>query len=202
MKNKLARWMAVAALLAGPGAAWAVPVEWTFGPVDLGGNTTVSGSFTYDADTDTYTNVNISRSAGSYWPAATFTVRHQPVGLSQPRTVFFPAPIDFATTDLTGSPYLYIERPAFSNAGGTLTFEAVSGSCSNFFCNSFDGPLGTVSFSGLLPDTGTPGTPGTPASIPTLSEWGLFVLSSLMALAACVHVRRYRSNPRLPQPRV
>ncbi|RYF07768.1 MAG: IPTL-CTERM sorting domain-containing protein [Comamonadaceae bacterium] len=197
MKNKVARWMAVAALVAGPGAAWAVPVEWTFGPEVISG-TTLSGSFTYDADTDTYTNINISRSGGNL-AAATFTVRQQPGVGWQSLAVFFPAPFDPATTaSLDGLPMFAIFGTPFSNAGGSVTITVRTDTCLGFSCMATTAHLsGSVRFSSKVPDTS-----GALASIPTLSEWGLIGLSSLIGLAAVMHTRRHRSLSRLPSRRV
>ncbi|RYF07769.1 MAG: IPTL-CTERM sorting domain-containing protein [Comamonadaceae bacterium] len=200
MKNKVARWMAVAALVAGPGAAWAIPVEWTVGPSTLQDGSTLSGSFIYDADTDTYSNVNVARSvAGNI--VTTFTARQQTGGWQH--IMFFPAPVTGSFNQQT-SMLISANFPGWSqltNSGGSSQHWVDIGVCTNATCSSlrWGGPRGPgIAFVGrVLADPGA-----TAASIPTLSEWGLIGLSSLIGLAAVVHTRRHRSLSRLPSRRV
>lgn len=49
---------------------------------------TLAGSFVHDADTDTYSNVNIFKTSGAL-PAATFTVRQQLGSYFQANANFF-----------------------------------------------------------------------------------------------------------------
>lgn len=60
----------------------------------------------------------------------------------------------------------------------------------------FDGGVGDddLTANGVIVDAGGPGIPGATTGIPTLSEWGLFVLSGLMVLFGLVQVRRRGSD--------
>jgi hypothetical protein len=53
------RFLAFVTILAWSSTAAAVPVEWTLNNWDLTGGDTVTGSFIYDADTLTFSNVNV-----------------------------------------------------------------------------------------------------------------------------------------------
>lgn len=187
-KIQWAGWMAAVVLMAGPGAAWAVPVQWTLESTDVGGGGTASGTFTYDADTGIYSNVKLSITGGTTWPAVTFTER-QVVAAWPGYVHFFSAPVN---GDFTDEPVLIIEAPAFTNAGGSVSFAVGTGRCLNVGCSARESFERDARLVGQLPGS-------TPTSIPTLSEWGLFGLSSLMALGALVHARRYRSNSGAPR---
>ena len=79
------------------------------------------------------------------------------------------------------------------NSNGSFTYAPSTGftGTDTFTYSAFDGfgtPPTTVTITVTAPVV--PVTPAAPASIPTLSEWGLLALSSLLALFAVGRVRR------------
>lgn len=92
-----------------------------------------------------------------------------------PGTVYWkygPTPTDHS--------YHWYQLPA-TIVGNTVTFSIT------------DGGLGDddLTANGIIVDQGGPGVPAA-TSIPTLSEWGMIILSGLMALGALVTLRRQR----------
>lgn len=181
-KRKWAGRMAAMALVMGSGTASAVPIQWTVEAPN------VVGSFTYDADTKTYSDVSLFRDGGGYFRSVTFTVQ-QSIPAWPDNASFLVTPVNGDWTDVD---LLMIEAPAFTNAGGSVSHTVITGECLNDQCSTFDTFKRTVRFVGRTPGSHL-------AGIPTLSEWGLIGLSSLMALAALVHARRYRSNSGAPR---
>ncbi|RYF07770.1 MAG: IPTL-CTERM sorting domain-containing protein [Comamonadaceae bacterium] len=181
MKNKLAGLCAIGAMLAGMGGtASALPVHWTVGPSTFHG-ITISGSFVHDPDTNAYSQVNLSRSSASL-PTTTFRVE-QNEAVFQGNPVFFPRSVLPGSFD--GVEFLMIGgTPPFTNAGGALSLYMRTGTCGRAWCDTqLAASAGMVAFSGRPLVTSS-------ASIPTLSEWALIALSSLIALATVVSIRR------------
>ncbi len=54
-------------------AASATPITWNLVDVTFGDGSLASGSFVFDADTTTYSSINIVTTAGTFYPAETFT---------------------------------------------------------------------------------------------------------------------------------
>ena len=107
-----------------PVSANAIPVEWTLGSwlfADLG---TASGSFTFDADTNDFSNVNITTTPEiPFFPVpsvfgATYTrVNPNPGAFNSS----FNASFVTDAPDLTNSPFLFAIFPDFlTNAGGFM----------------------------------------------------------------------------------
>jgi hypothetical protein len=63
----------VAALTTLALAASATPITWNLVDVTFGDGSTASGRFVFDADTTTYSSINIVTTAGTFYPAETFT---------------------------------------------------------------------------------------------------------------------------------
>jgi len=51
----------------------AIPVEWVLQDIEFDDGGKASGSFTYDADTNSYSNINITTTGGSSFAGATYT---------------------------------------------------------------------------------------------------------------------------------
>ena len=51
----------------------AIPLTWTLHNVTFNDGGTASGTYVYDADTNTVSNINIVTTAGSAMPGATYT---------------------------------------------------------------------------------------------------------------------------------
>jgi hypothetical protein len=94
--------------------AWATPVLWTLQGFTFPDGGTASGSFVYDNDTNTYSKLNITTTAGSARGGSSYTIVNPNVSPSA--SGFFAA-----TTSLTaGSPGLIIGFSTLTNVGGTI----------------------------------------------------------------------------------
>jgi hypothetical protein len=146
--------------------AWAAGILWTLQGVQFDDGGTASGSFVYDPKTNTFSDINITTTAGTTRGAAAYGFIH-PVSDSN-FAAFLTQDI---SSDQTGLPALGIVP-----FGGfqSLSPQGVNGTeadCGNATCDLavFNGRQITA---GTLVPT---------ASIPTLSTWGmlLFVLAVL-----------------------
>ena len=161
------------------GAGLAAPVVWTLNNATLASGKVITGSFTYDSDTNAYSNINLSSTGG--------------VG---PFTILMPNFPSNATTAILiqnpaspGQNGILIDTNAKTNAGGTLTISTSNGAGGLFTCaGACTNGLWT---SGENFTSGTiDGAPATP--VPTLSEWALTALGLILALAAAGMVQRRR----------
>ena len=112
-------------------SALASPLLWTIGSATLNDGGTASGSFVYDADTDTFSSINLVTTAGSTLSGSVFQNRYF---TNASHLVF----LDSASLNLTGVSYLdlYIQTP-LTNAGGTVNISpAFEGKCADAGCNS------------------------------------------------------------------
>jgi len=112
-----ARLLATAALagtlLAGP--ALAGPLTWTLSNVTFDDGGTASGSFTYDADTNTLNNWAITTTGGSTLGGATYDSVSNPYGFTLSNADFF-----FGANGSL-NPYLRLGTTSgLTNAGGTV----------------------------------------------------------------------------------
>lgn len=171
--------LASALLAAGP--ALAIPLTWYINGTFADG-AVINGSFTYDADTNTYSAVSINVTGGAL-PNATYVT---------PNTPFLGAvQLSAVTAAGTGSG----ERRAnfvfvgpLTNAGGLVLLSPSSGegTC-NVGCNDFTGgvPARLAPAGGLLT---------TVADIPTLGEWAMIGMATALAgLGGLVAMRRRRA---------
>ena len=161
-------------------SASAIPVRWTLTGVTFSDGGTASGSFIYDADTNTYSNISITTTAG------TVLLTGATYGFIAP--VVPPSSLGFLTTqqnggDLTGTrgmaPFF---GTALTNAGGSASVSAVEATCSDAVCTSPVPPsrgttAGTVTGAQVAP-------------IPTLSFSMLALLGLALAAAALSLIRR------------
>jgi hypothetical protein len=141
------------------GVISARPVTWTFSGVTLSDGGTMSGSFVYDADTNTYSSINITTSGGSQ-TGTTFAVAHTAVASSA--NFFYVLPSGPITALSTHS-LLLVFPAALTNAGGTralvLQGEFV---CGGATCAPTPGISLRDSAGGLL--TGVPVPPPPPTT--------------------------------------
>jgi hypothetical protein len=100
--------------------------------------TTISGSFDYDADTNTISNVDVTTSGGSVIPSATFYLSE--CCSSDLNVATFPVLwlVDTANANEVGADYLAIDfASAPTDAGSTIAlFETVQGTCIEAKCNA------------------------------------------------------------------
>jgi hypothetical protein len=169
--------VALALGLALPAAsAFAAPVTWNVTGTFVGGGT-VAGSFVYDADTNAYSSINITTTAGSE-PGAFYTATSP---------LFTNSPTQFVAVTAAGrgagNPRLVLEfSPSLNNAGGVRTLDGEEGTCV-LNCNSF-GSL-------PRPAIGSANT-AVPATVPTMSEWTMILLGVLLAGGAALTIQRRR----------
>lgn len=165
-------------LAAGP--ALAIPLTWYVNGTFADGGV-INGSFTYDADTNTYSAVSVSVTGGSLSNAIYVT----------PNTPFVgPVQLSAVTASGTGSGERlanFIFSAPLTNAGGLVLLgpTTAEGTC-NVGCNDFTGgvPDRVVSPGGLLTTT---------APIPTMGEWAMIgLIIALAALGGLIVTRRRR----------
>lgn len=172
-------------------SAHAVPIQWTLsgGAFDDGG--TVSGSFVYDADTEVYSNVRFHTTAGDKGVAAEFrtkcTTAHCMSAL--PEIIFIASANQ---SDLTGVQLLDMEPSSpLTNTPQTVDLELIASyRCPNAVCTFASNSDLRMAFGAQLVGTPYVAPPATPTSVPTVSQWGLMLLSLLLAAAALLHSRR------------
>ena len=105
---------------------------WYFQNVMFDDGGIVSGYFTYDASTNTYSNIHIVTSAGSTFGGATYSI----VDAGVPHLSGF---LDSVTTtgNLVGTPaFQVIVRGDLTNAGGTVSIFGGEFTCSNPGCST------------------------------------------------------------------
>lgn len=100
-----------------PNVCTASPVTWTLSGVTFSGGGTASGSFVFDADTSTFTSINITV-AGSAFGDGTYTLLDPGFGSSSTLLVLVPGFL----ADFTGTPVLAFDFTSpLTDAGGTIT---------------------------------------------------------------------------------
>lgn len=163
------------------GTATAVPVRWTLSGVTFTDGGTASGSFVYDAATNTYSSVNIVTTAGSVITSGATLIYVSP-GVVPTSTVFLAGASNAA--DLTGTRAFALSfGAALSNAGGTVAFSGQEASCSNATCAAPAAPARFTtagSVNGLL----------AVSDVPALSPWALAATGLLLAAAGFAALRR------------
>lgn len=156
--------------------AHAVPVNWTLsGTFDDGG--TASGSFTYDADTNTYSAIAITTTAGSTRGGASY---NEPNVNGDSDSTQIVATNSVNSPDYTGDPAFFpIFASPLTNTGGTINISGgAEGSCADGNCTGEASPIRDFtagSITGALP------TPAAPSAVPTMPLYGL-VLTMLGVL--------------------
>jgi hypothetical protein len=168
--------------------AYAVPVVWSVDGLARADGGTVSGSFTYDADTNTYSAINVTTTAGaSTLPGQTYAgfdpASSDATGLILEQTQ--------GAADLTGqnSLFLAFPGPGLTNAGGTITPAlAEEVSCTNADCST------SVNAQALTGDITGAAAPLVPTSIPTVPFSALMI----MALGLLMLGKRQFQNQQVP----
>jgi hypothetical protein len=129
--------------LCAPSIASADGITWDLVGVTLGGGGTASGSFVYDATTNTLSNVDITTSGGTAFTGATYLAANPGFGLGSYlgptfyQLVFVPNP----SLSAVGTPVLvlYSTPEGFPNLppGSELTLASGSGeyTCGNAACS-------------------------------------------------------------------
>jgi hypothetical protein len=161
------------------GAAHAVSFTWTISGLSFTDGATVSGSFGYDATTNTYSPINVSVTGGSAGPA-TFIAQHP---LADATTALFVA----GSGNLTGVRIIaiYGNNP-LTNAAGTRTVNVAEGTCGDPTCTTApafrNGGPGTLTAAAQPPPPQTTG-------VPAISTAGMALLVLLLAGMAIYAMR-------------
>jgi len=183
MSSMLVKLSAIVLFTLSSVSAYAVPVVWTLNGVTFNDSGTASGSFTYDADTNTYSAISISTTAGSNKGAASYDVLIS--GFATATSFRFANSANSGA--YIGTPVLDFAFSALTNAGGSVTLDtptSYEADCGNASCTTDAGSnrivnAGTVE--GAQPSSGS-------TAIPTMPIYGL-VLTVLGVLA--IAGRRY-----------
>jgi hypothetical protein len=113
-------------------SAHATPVQWHLVDFTFGDGGTASGDFTYDASTNTFSNIDIVTMAGSVRGGATYDI---PTGIGEatfPDFLDVALPVDVGVTDR----FDIFLPTAMTDAGGTIAittaqeFTCISAGCS------------------------------------------------------------------------
>ncbi|HEY3348398.1 MAG TPA: hypothetical protein VGM13_01315 [Thermoanaerobaculia bacterium] len=160
-------------------AASANPVIWTLNGVTFTDGGTASGSFVYNADTNTYSSVNITTTAGSVIVTGA-TLLYVVPAFSSSGGVLTAAS---NAADLTGARAFALNfGTALTNNGGTVTLLGQEASCANATCS---GPAAPSR------NTNAGSVSGTSAfAVPALSPWAMAVTGLLLVAAAFVALRK------------
>lgn len=179
MKRLAAAGVAALALSAAP--AMAVPVQWTIPTTPLTAGGTLAGTFTYDANTNTYSNLDlrIERSG-----VTTYFRRVETPSAWDSNIVLLGR-----SAALDGDVATLHFRQPLTNAGGNSTLHTVrEGICAEP-CRGV-----TVSFTSNVSSTVTTSPPpAPPAPVPTLSEWAMILLGVVLAGGAALMIQRRRA---------
>jgi len=161
-------------------AASAIPVTWTLQGVTFTDGGTASGSFAYDADTNTYSSVNITTTPGSVILTGATLVYVSP-GFAPSNDSVLTAASNAA--DLTGTrAFALFFGSALTNVGGTVSIASgEEASCANSTCSAPTAPNRFTSAGSVSAQT---------LEIPALSARGLAATALLLAAAALLALRR------------
>ncbi len=179
MKKLLASLALTLSMMGFASTANAVPIKWTLIDIVFDDGGTATGSFVYDAETDTYSNIRISTTSGDVGTAA--NLQHR---CTAAPCIAFPADLIFMSaanqTNMTNLPYInfMLDAPP-PNVPTTLAAVPVAtATCSNTNCSgNLDDTR--MAFAGALVGS-LYVAPTAPASVPVLDQWGLMLLASLL----------------------
>lgn len=142
--------LAALCLFVWPGSASAdpTPITWTLSGVTFSGGATASGSFVYDATTNTYTSIDVTV-AGSLFGNGTYTTLDPGFGSSPIELVTVPSTL----LDFTGTPVLALDfSSSLTDAGGPVPLGLGHGiqQCSDAACSvsTIEFPVATGSVVG------------------------------------------------------
>ena len=165
--------------------AFALPIQWTLEGVTFSDGASAFGTFVYDADTNEYTDINITTTTASR-PGAMYAFV-----CVAPCTGVMPdqnGELNLTTSpssDQTGLPgFALFFDPPLSNSGGVrAVLGALEADCSNSTCVAPTGTMrsGAGSVVALVVN---------PAPAPALTPWGLIIASFLLTGVAGFALRR------------
>jgi hypothetical protein len=177
-------WMLSTVLAAS--TAFATPVNWTVTGATFNDGTSLTGSFTYDADTNTYSNWNLVSSTGTV-AEHTYT----PVNSNLSYFSFISSASKLYNFDKVSIyPYVLLNFASPLTNGGVTT---------GILTGSSSYEIGTGGRPSRLITAGTvvlsaPAVNQVPATVPTLSEYAMLALVSLMAMGGIWTMRKRRKG--------
>ncbi len=161
-------------------AASASPVAWTLQGVTFTDGGTASGSFVYDATTNTYSSVNITTTAGSVVLTGA-TLQYVSTGFTPASSGVLTAASNAA--NLTGTrAFALFFSPVLSNAGGSVSLTGQEASCADAACTNPAAPSRSVS-AGSVSGLGS-------YPVPALSPRAMAATALLLAAAALFALRK------------
>ena len=179
MKKLFAATVLALGVLGFTSTANAIPIKWTLTDIAFDDDGIATGSFVYDAETDTFSNIRISTTTGTLGTAANLRFKCTAASCAA-----FPTDLIFMTSanqaDMTNLPYInFMLDAALPNSPSTLPLVPVAtATCSNATCSGNKGDT-RMAFTGSLVGA-LYVAPTNPASVPTLNQWGLMLLTSLL----------------------
>jgi len=182
MKRFVAAFLLVGGLLF---AHWvnAAPVTWTL-TSSFASPTTVTGTYSYDSDTNTYSNVNLTYYNGTAYYPITYTIS------SYSQNVRFVGSVNGAIQSVSPAVNLGLVSP-MTNSGGTIqATDLIVDTCqatSNGQCTV----VGSPHLSNLALSASVTSVPLSP--IPSLSEWSQMLLGLMTIMLVGWHFHRERS---------
>jgi PEP-CTERM motif len=144
-------------LLCAPSIASADAITWDLSGVTFDDGGAASGSFVYDADTNTFSVINITTTAGSMFPGATYTTLSGAFGSSNTGMLLGAASGDLTNTDLL----LLMFGADLTDLGGLVPLVtgsligSVEGTCDNADC-SLSTELRTITAGDVVATVVTP----------------------------------------------
>jgi PEP-CTERM motif len=131
--------LALFVLFCVPSIASADGVPWVLTGVTFDDGGTASGSFVYDALTNTYSAINVTTTAGITFAGATYTSLSNVAGSSNTGFLFGPN-----SGDLTGASFLmWLFDAPLTNSGGIVQVslppptDSIEALCANSDCSTF-----------------------------------------------------------------
>jgi hypothetical protein len=174
MMKRLFAAVALAASLSA-GAVAAKPITWTLNNVQMANGLNLGGSFVYDADTNTYSAINVTSTGGR----GPFTLVSPNFAGDSGSAHFIQAPAAVGQNGLI----LNTISPK-TNAGGTI---ALAGggffTCANAACTAGSYIGGTFATSGTIQGSAA-------GPVPTMSEWAMIILGTMLAGGAARYIQR------------
>lgn len=163
------------------GSADAVPVVWQLNGVTFADGGTASGSFVYDASTNTYGSVNITTTPGTTITTGA-TLLYVSPGFAPSSTAFLAGASNAPNLTGTRAFFLVFASP-LSNAGGLVSLAgSQEASCANATCSS---PVAPTRFTNAGSLNGTATSP-----VPALSAWALLATGLLLAAAGFAALKK------------
>ena len=149
----------VLVLTVAPLSARMAPIVWTLSGVTFSDGGTASGSFTFDANTNTYSAPAITTTAGSVRGAASYSFAEGSSGLLGAFFTTNPA------SDQTGLPALLLQfSAALTGSGGTVPLTGISeeATCASSDCSAVPSPATVRTVTAGFVTTN---------SVPTMPAW-------------------------------